>query len=554
MLFSSDERFEEENIMNKFSYNLYRIPIENLDKIVETLLIKQFDEKTIRAEMFSTSLNVRMFFCEKDNPEGHPWIPMLDNYCAEKLYRNSQTYGAVLLFYNTDYCYAVSYGNAHFYMTQYCDINFGVDVAERLMDLNCIRGQQNLSTGGRTSKSHTDYRKPVPVNYKSGDIPSFLQGMSVDKKWGKQLICASSIQVKWDESLAQLPNKLDELEYVLKNTRSVKKLPRMRPLNAEKDASKILKLDQELVSALEQWSPNKDGGDISVPTFYLVGTKIIQSNADEYEITCNRKILNVSGDLTFAPIVQFWKENNITPEIALHKTKVKVDDKYSAHMKELIEFTSYKNNCCLRFGKWYEYNRSYLSELHKSVDQIVCRNHLHDNFYFCKDSLLKNSKILSSDKDKRVQYETLYNQELAERFQWQIVHPVLERFEENHPVSHEICDLASNNTLYFVKIGSTGNFSEAVDQASQTLERLARNDNILMLNEDLKLSPKKIVLILVYLSNSKKKVVSKISDLKSLNFLLHLANLDHFAKQLNIQVEVDFVYEQVLGAKIELAA
>ena len=50
------------------------------------------------------------------------------------------------------------------------------------------------------------------------------------------------------------------------------------------------------------------------------------------------------------------------------------------------------------------------------------------------------------------------------------------------------------------------------------------------------------------------KVVSKISDLKSLNFLLHLANLDHFAKQLNIQVEVDFVYEQVPGAKIELAA
>ena len=42
----------------------------------------------------------------------------------------------------------------------------------------------------------------------------------------------------------------------------------------------------------------------------------------------------------------------------------------------------------------------------------------------------------------------------------------LEEFEENSSIRHEVCDLRSNEALYFVKIGSTGNFSEATDQAA----------------------------------------------------------------------------------------
>jgi len=540
---------------NNTEYNLYRIPIENLNKIIENLVSKQFVEKTIRSEMFHTSLEIRMFFCEKDNPQGYPWVSMLDNYCEEKLCQDGRIYGAVLFFYNSDYCYAASYGNAHFYMTSYCDNNFGIDVAEKLMDLNSIRGQQNLSHGGRMSKSHTDYRKPVPVNYKSGDIPSFLQGMSNNyDRWGGQLICANSIQVKWEENIAQLPHKLAELENTLNHACSMKILPRMHPLKDEKDGSKIIMLNQKLIKAIEQWDQSDSHNDISVPTFFLIGTKIMQSNASEYTVTCNHKSLTLSGDLAFAPIIQFWRENSIPLDVALLKTNVRVEKKYTVPLKELIEFTSIEDHCCLRLGKWYEYNQSFLSELYKSVDRIPFRNHYDDDYCFCKDALLQKSGIkLIKDKNQKVPYETLYNNELAGRFHWDIIHPSTEKFEENDSMRHEICDLLAGDTLYFVKIGSTGNFAEAVDQANQTLEKIARNDNVLTLEHGDNLIPSRIVLLLVY-SRDKKKVVKKLSDINSLNFLLHLDALDRFAKQLNIQVEIDFVYEQIKATGTELVA
>lgn len=118
-----------------YDYNIYKISVEKIDSFKEFLSNRMFDEIELKNNLIkdSNGFSFELMFCDKDNKKGSPWVKLLSSCCTEDLTQELKIYGAALICYNESICFVISYGNAHFYISNYCDYNFGISVAERLM-------------------------------------------------------------------------------------------------------------------------------------------------------------------------------------------------------------------------------------------------------------------------------------------------------------------------------------------------------------------------------------------------------------------------------------
>jgi hypothetical protein len=161
-----------------YDYNIYRIPYEKHDEFIEYLSERSFEDIPLKQSLLDPSSNVSftLLYCDKENKNGSHWVKLLSSCSEWELVQEAKIYGAALVCKGNDFCYIASYGNAHFYIGRYCDYNFGVSVAERLIDLDSIKSQQNISHGNRLSKTHLDYFRNTPISYSSGEIPTYIKG------------------------------------------------------------------------------------------------------------------------------------------------------------------------------------------------------------------------------------------------------------------------------------------------------------------------------------------------------------------------------------------
>lgn len=137
---------------------------------------------------------------------------------------------------------------AHFYLSDYCDYGFGIRIAERLINLDSVKAQQNVSHGGKLSKTHIDYLSNSTLSYRGGEIPTYIKGDSINEDvWGKSIHCGTSAQFKWEEKPLELGEKLALLDQVY-NSESTVSLPRLIALDSDKDADKINELFAVMLS------------------------------------------------------------------------------------------------------------------------------------------------------------------------------------------------------------------------------------------------------------------------------------------------------------------
>lgn len=519
--------------------------MDNAPLLIDHLGDRCFEEIFFYDHLFKNidGIKPRVFFCDKENRKGIPWISMLDKYCSDDLAQDINVYGAVLLFYTPENCFAISYGNAHFYMSKFCDHSFGICVAERLIDLDKVNAQQNISYGTRINKSHMDFRRPLRLSYNSGEFPSFIQGQCNEpEQWGTRIICGSSVQFKWSEELPQLPKKLDELEKVL-NTGPKRKIAQMLRLDETSDCEVIEILNNSLIQNLCSYREDKMTGTINLPSFFLVGTRIMQSDTDSYRLTCCGKSKDITGGLYLDDIINFWDEYGLIYELALEKTKITTNAAKYQPLLNFLEYVTVYNggNYCFVNGAWHTFNKEYIKNVHDRVNRIPFAQHRNDDF--CYSPLELTSQFgVDSQKCSRIEYETLYNQKLSQSIGGTCLHPNTTEFVADAKMRIELCDVYTTKSLYFVKIGDSGKFAEAADQALLTLERIIHDNGNLHVDDSLTLTPSEIRLVLVYTSD-KKRELNKISDIKSLKLLVHLSELDDLARQAGINLILDFVYE-----------
>ena len=235
-----------------YDYNIYKIPVEKVEDFCAFLIGRNYEEIPLKEALIvnPSGFSFKLLFCDKDNKKGSPWVSLLSSCSEWDLSQNLKIYGAALVCQSATSCYVVSYGNAHFYLSDYCDYSFGIKIAERLINLDSVKAQQNVSHGGKLSKTHIDYLSNSTLSYRGGEIPTYIKGESINEGvWGKSINCGTSAQFKWEEEPLELGEKLAELDRVY-NSESTVSLPRLLALDDDNDSEKIDELFSALANAI----------------------------------------------------------------------------------------------------------------------------------------------------------------------------------------------------------------------------------------------------------------------------------------------------------------
>ena len=534
-----------------YDYNIYRIDIQKTDEFKEFLIERQFEEIPLKDSMLyePSGFSFELMFCDKDNKKGSPWVRLLSECSEWDLTQELKIYGAALICKNTTSCFIVSYGNAHFYLSNYCDYNFGIQIAERLLNLESVKAQQNISHGGKLSKTHIDNLSGTTLAYRGGEIPTYIKGSTInDKIWGKSINCGISAQFKWEEKPLALGKKLTLLEEAL-NTEATISLPRLIALDDDNDSDKINELFNLLSKAIDEYnSETSKFSFINVPSFYLIGTKIIQNDSIKFKLTCDRKHSEYDGELSIAAIQNFLSEKNLDIYTSVRNIKLSVEygnDQWTPYkpLTEYLEFIT-EDNFCLRNGRWCSFNNSYIEQVFRDVSKVTFVNHKESDWSFSKEELISYAKEIGIFSNGALQpYETYYNCKLSNFLNAVLIHPTTMPIDEtaNRRYKYEVCDFVADNNMYFVKIGSPSNFAYAVDQASLTLSKLQSGNGKIKLSDNNEISPQEFHLVLV--CEGRKTMIEKWSDVYSINFLIHIVDLKQSLNNMNIALIVDFVYD-----------
>ena len=533
-----------------YDYNIYKIPVEKVEDFCDFLIDRKYEEIPLKEALIvnPSGFSFKLLFCDKDNKKGSPWVSLLSSCSEWDLSQNLKIYGAALVCQSETSCYVVSYGNAHFYLSDYCDYNFGIKIAERLINLDSVKAQQNVSHGGKLSKTHIDYLSNSTLSYRGGEIPTYIKGESINEAiWGKSINCGTSAQFKWEEEPLELGEKLAELDRVY-NSESTVSLPRLIALDSDSDAEKIDELFSILANAIANYDASlRNTTLINVPSFYMVGTKLIQNDSIRFKMSCNRKNKQYDGELSIDAIKSFLEEKELDITECIRSIKLSVEygnDQWTPY-KPLIDYLEFvtENNFCLRNGKWCVFNNSYIEQVHRDVGKVAFTNHSGDAWKFDKNDLITYARANNIYEDKEKQpYETYYNHKLTELLQGVMIHPTTVPVDENanRRYRYEICDVVVNSQMYFVKIGAPADFAYAVDQAMFTLSKIQNGYGKIKLPTDEEMEPTEFHLVLV--CDNRMTLINEWKDVYSINFLIHLSELKQSLNSMNISLVVDFVY------------
>lgn len=534
----------------QYDYNVYKLADGVVEEFIDFILKRRFEEIEIRPSVIPDleGLPCRLFFCDKEKAQGSPWINLLNECTDYDLGNSIRVYGAVLLYYVDDDVFAISYGNAHFYISGFCNHTFGIDVAERLLDWDKVKAQQNLVHGGKTSKTHVDYSVNAALSYGSGEIPNFIRGCSINvDMWGAMINCATAAQFKWPEKPMRIGRRLRQLSSALKEE-AIHDLPKLMRLDKEIDFIKIQRLDAVLANAIANYDGTSASSAMNIPSFFLVGTKLFQNDAIGFTLYGVRRSKEYIGELTIERLLEFVREFNIDLGQDIRKIKVRfvnANDQYTPK-KDIIEYLEFitddsGEHYCLRDGHWCVFNRAYLQEIWNGLANLHFENHIEDEIAYSKERLrmfIQENGMPAVTKCD----ETLYNQYLASKMQGICVHPNLKSVDpnENGNYSFEPADIYVGDKLFYVKIGDSSDFAYAIDQVELVLDVLRRDMNTITMVDGTVIQPTALSLILVF--KDRKTLVNEWKDIKSINFLLHLARLKRKISDSFVSLEVHFMY------------
>lgn len=534
-----------------YDYNIYLLLPDKAEDFKAFLLDRRFEEIPLKPDSIlnPSGYTFTLMFCDKDNRRGSPWINLLSSCSEWPLNHELKIYGAALICSREDSCFVVSYGNAHFYISSYCDYNFGVSVAERLVDLDHIRAQQNISHGSKMSKMHMDYLSGAVISYRSGEIPTYIKGPSVDSElWGRTINCGTSAQFKWEEKPTEIGRKLEQLYEVIK-TDAILSLPRLTYLDNEEDSDKIENLYIQLADAIAHYEDEVQSENlINVPSFYMLGTRLIQNDFVRFKLSCNYKSEEYEGELSIAAVKRFVADKGFEIRDVIQRINVSVEyaDNSWTNRKPITEYIEFitADNFCLRNGKWCSFNLAYLTRIFQDARRVSFVNHSEDAFSPTKEDVIAFAKETGVfvEGQKKQAYETYYNEMVARQIGATCLHPHTVPVDMEHSGSYhyEVCDLVKDQTLYFVKIGAPNDFAYAIDQTMLTLEKIEAEMGNICLQDGSIISPHEFRLLLIF--KGRTSTVEKWEDILSINFLVHLTELKRRLSNTDISLMVDFVY------------
>ncbi len=562
-------------------FNIYKMK-DKYNHIIEYYLQDRSEDNIIYSEIFSTSsiflkeLSVLdsdvgisrsgFFIKRKINENGQvDWayrIDSLKNNSDVKVFEENNVdinkiitsfFGIYLFELTNNRVYAISFGYASSLLNKYCDSNFGLDLAERILNDQAVDVESVRFLNVNRKKSLTVFSKDAVTGVEYGSAKEYIEG-HIDKEifaYSTDEIIINKLlyyinkkfdfgtSIKFTDRKVNGENMIDSLEdlssvivlidyFIEKNQDNIRlRIPRLSFISSKEPLSK--ELDRKLLEALE-----KKSIDVGIDFYSVVGADIIINSSSTFTLTCTGVSSESYEDLSIENVMEFLNRTKLkSPHIMLDSSRVKFDDGSTRALKRcLMADVTYGDQIYILVdGKWATYNDTFMKYLEEQIKEIIDKNiiEIKNSPSVVSDKELANYYKNSKKKIKHKYREYIYNTRLADEKNMLLLDREMHLIEKYPNV--EIADLLGENELIHVKIGDTGKFIENIEQSmlAATIMHEVESKKSLVKNSKMKkqlIDEYTVAMLLVY----KNRHVEKF-NLKDINSIKFKASLIEWYKK-----------------------
>ena len=411
---------------------------------------------------------------ERKTPE---WQWILDGYDCE-IEGTAGSPRAVLVIESVDATYAVTYGFSYFAVDKYCDIDFAVDFARRIV-FKQIKTTTLTAPNAQRNKMINVYLNYNDISFDSGESYAKIKAkMKIEDGFslhGEMVEIGHSIKTQLSDNSIDCILKFIEYVEAVREKEELHKIP---VFSKVKDENVIRELDERLLEKIEE-----NIECINISELDIIGaTEVFNCNDTSFTLKYERKHKNIQ-ELTKENILQFLDENNLN--IRNNFLNIKVVSNRNGEpvctdiMKKLVDFTDDEKRCLLLKGEWYSFNDDYVQYLQDSIAELDV---VYDSrFDFSNIKLLEYVERKYQEEKDCAEYSGLTVQEVKKKikdkyYAERVFNNVLsEQFgfknhdrdsDETGAGKIELMDLYKDGTMYAVKIGnSSAKLSYVVEQS-----------------------------------------------------------------------------------------
>ncbi|SDH84267.1 DUF6119 family protein [Myroides phaeus] len=472
-------------------FNLYKVNRESKDS-----LIAKFNNSGLNLNNSEVISNLTFEFYISNNPDAVEiwWVEYYRRFINRDLNPANSVYFGCLLIYNERFCYAVSLGKTHFYLKEFCDSEFGINLAERIIDVENMRLKNSKFYKSKKNKTITSFSNNTSLDYDSGESLHFLKAKTINPNlWGKVASFGHSVQLSLDIEINELPNVIERIEAKLSEN-PIANFPKAELI---RDTEEIQRLDILISEAINDVDPNLGNEE-----FDLSGVDFIFTENASFQFIKTDIESQVFDELSIENLKNFIDEQEINLEENINNIKVKVireeGRNFSKPLKTILQFVTQDRETLID-GKWHKFNQSYLNLLNEKVKKITL-NHIVDYDY----NIRITEDQFNTDRERNG-YANLHTENVVLARRYRV----------------EKMDLFREQTLYFVKKGKTQNLNYVIDQAMNTL-RLLKNNEFIIEENGIQMSVRKINLWFLI---ERVNLIQDLSDFDSLIFIMKLNDL-----------------------------
>lgn len=496
-------------------YNLYKIIFDRKEELINKLestgLVKS-GSKTIG------NFSLDFYFSPDPEPISIWWTETYKDFLIEGEKPKNKIYFAVLIIYSSSVCYAISLGKSHFYLKNYCDLDFGLNLAERIASEE-IKIKNSKFYKSRKNKIITTYQEGSGIDFESGESMHYLKTKTIDKlSWGEVVSFGHSAQFSIELKPVDLPNFINKIEKALAEPQRIK-LPKV---DVVQDEEKQKELDNLLVDAIS----NTAVSSLQTNDITLSGVEFIFSDQHEYSfyLTGDRESNTEREELNIENLKKFIADNEIDLKQQINKIRIKVYNEngndYSIVLKEAIDFIQENDRFCLIDGKWYQFNQSYIQYLQEEVDKIKTE--------------FGNSEVIEKEEDE-------FNKSKV-REGFINCDKILEAIGKKYKV--EKMDLYKDKVLYYVKMGSPQKMTYNIDQSINVIKLLQNNQSKINVEN----KEREVGAICLWFILDRKKKIGKLSDINSIILHMKLVDWKKIVRDAGYESLVRVDYKSKIGA------
>ena len=481
--------------------NIFRVPSDNIEAL-QSKLEKVGMEKVYSSQDGDWSRD--FWFSSTPDLLEIPWAKDFGVELASLPEPRNQAHFATYLWTTEGgACFALSFGKAHFYLREFCDSDFGLDMAKRIGDRDDVRQKAARRYAGRSRKEIRSYRRESSLDIESGESVDYLHASTTDPaSWGTLAKFGASLLLSLPIERQDLPKLLDDIVRELQQP-ELFSLPRTEVV---KDEGLVAAYDEELLNALLA-----ESADFEESSHQLVGVDFVFSGHEQYYFQRYRAKSPILTALSMTSLRGFIVENRLTAEQVFDVKVVVLREDSKVHsqpLKKSLEYSIENDKIFLRRGEWVRFNEEYAAYLDDYIDASI-----------------EVDRNIEPDLTRIEITEPAFNENLQGRG-YEVADKDFSILQVRK-YRVEAWDLKKGKTVYAVKFGTSQELGYVCDQAINVLE-IYRNEPAAFKDID-------IDTYCLWLGFARANVPQRLSDVNSIIFKQKLEAWARKCQTMNIK-------------------